>query len=113
MARDRRPQPEMQLIHSWDEVPQFGNEAEESEWWGTHELGDELLDAMESVPLEGDEWAPPARPRTRPVSIRFDESTLNRLRTLAARRHKGYQSLLREFVVERLYEEEKREGLVG
>ena len=26
---------------------------------------------------------------------------------------KGYQTLLKEFVVERLYEEEKREGLVG
>jgi hypothetical protein len=26
---------------------------------------------------------------------------------------KGYQTLLKEFVIERLYEEEKREGLVG
>jgi len=33
---------------------------------------------------------------------------------VAARcRDKGYQTLLKEFVAERLYEEEKREGLVG
>jgi hypothetical protein len=31
---------------------------------------------------------------------------------LAAKKHKGYQTLLKEFVVERRYEEEKREGLL-
>ena len=31
---------------------------------------------------------------------------------LAARRNTGYQTLLKEFVVERLYEEEKREGII-
>jgi len=51
--------------------------------------------------------------RTHPVAIRFDDSTLDRVRALARRRHKGYQTLLKEFVVERLYEEEKREGMVG
>jgi hypothetical protein len=45
--------------------------------------------------------------------VRFDDSTLQRIKALAARRHKGYQTLLKEFVIERLYEEEKREGLVG
>ncbi len=44
--------------------------------------------------------------------MRFDEFTLKRLRVLAARRNTGYQTLLKEFVVERLYEEEKREGLI-
>lgn len=53
------------------------------------------------------------RPRTRSVVIRFDDSTLRRMKALALRRHKGYQTLLKEFVVERLYDEEKREGLVG
>jgi hypothetical protein len=33
--------------------------------------------------------------------------------TTARKRHKGYQTLLKEFVIERLYEEEKREGLHG
>jgi hypothetical protein len=53
-----------------------------------------------------------ARGRTKPVAVRFDEFTLERLRTLAARRNTGYQTLLKEFVVERLYEEEKREGII-
>lgn len=50
--------------------------------------------------------------RTKPVAVRFDEFTLDRLRALAARRNTGYQTLLKEFVVERLYEEEKREGII-
>ncbi|MGH8585357.1 MAG: CopG family antitoxin [Gammaproteobacteria bacterium] len=97
-------------VHSWDEVPAFGSEAEESAFWATHELSDELLAQMTT---EGDAKLPPPRPRTRPIAIRFDESTILRVKALAHRRGKGYQTLLKEFVAERLYEEEKREGVVG
>lgn len=50
--------------------------------------------------------------RTTPIAIRFDQFTLYRLKALAAARNTGYQTLLKEFVVERLYEEEKREGII-
>jgi hypothetical protein len=50
--------------------------------------------------------------RTTPIAVRFDQFTLKRLKTLAASRNTGYQTLLKEFVVERLYEEEKREGII-
>ena len=96
-------------INSLDEIPDFTSEAEEAEFWSTHGLGDELLDQM--GPL--DDVLPPARPRTRPVVIRFDDDTLARLRELARVKGKGFQTLLEEFAVERLYEEEKRAGLVG
>jgi hypothetical protein len=52
------------------------------------------------------------RGRTTPVAVRFDQFTLTRLRTLAALRNTGYQTLLKEFVVERLYEEEVRMGII-
>lgn len=45
--------------------------------------------------------------------MRFDPDTLARLKAVARRKHKGYQTLLKEFVMERLYEEEKREGLIA
>lgn len=50
--------------------------------------------------------------RTRPVAIRFDEFTLRRLKDLAASRNTGYQTLLKSFVLERLYEEEKRDRII-
>ena len=94
-----------------DDIPAFANEDEEDAFWSTHELAGELLESMERVPEEGDEWAPPARSRTTGVLIRFPEDTLVRAKALAAKRHVPYQTLLKEFISERLYEEEKRAGL--
>jgi len=50
--------------------------------------------------------------RTKPISLRLDRFTVERLTALAALRNTGYQTLLKEFVVERLYEEEKRAGII-
>jgi hypothetical protein len=50
--------------------------------------------------------------RTKPIAIRLDQFTVRRLKTLAALRNVGYQTLLKEFVVERLYEEERRAGII-
>jgi len=49
--------------------------------------------------------------RSKPVQIRFTADTIRRAKALAAERNTGYQTLIKEFVTERLYEEEKRAGL--
>ena len=100
---------QMKEIMSPEEIPDFENEEEEAEFWATHSLGEKFLEKFGAVP-EG--VLPAWRPRTRPISLRFDEDVLRRLRAVANSKHKGYQTLLKEFVVERLYEEEKREGLL-
>lgn len=100
----------MKEINSPDEIPEFESEREEHEFWSTHSLSEEFFEKAEPVP-EG--VLPPPRPRTRPISLRFDEDVLARVKVMAARKHKGYQTMLKEFVVERLYEEEKREGIIG
>jgi len=104
MKRER-----MKEISSLEEIPGFKSEEEEAEFWATHSLGNELLEKMGPV---RENVLPPARPRTRPIAVRFDGDTLKRLKALAEKKHKGYQTLLKEFVTERLYEEEKREGIV-
>jgi hypothetical protein len=50
--------------------------------------------------------------RTTAIALRLDRFTLERLKALAALRNTRYQTLLKAFVVERLYEEEKRAGIV-
>ncbi|ERR1022692_453397 len=71
------------------------------------------LDEIEEREQRGHATRPPrARGRTTPIAVRFDEFTIKRLKDLAARRNTGYQTLLKEFVVERLYEEEKREHII-
>ncbi|CAN5203393.1 hypothetical protein BH20ACT24_BH20ACT24_02570 [soil metagenome] len=109
MASTRR-QSRMTTVHSWEEVPAFASEAAEAAFWATHELNDALLADMTS---DADESLPPPRARTKPVALRFDETLIRRAKALAFRRGTGYQTLLKEFIVERLYEEEKREGFIG
>lgn len=92
----------MIVVNQPEEIPAFANEDEEHEFWGTHELGPGMLARRRRS----------REPRTRPVPIRFDSVTLTRLRRLADRRGVGYQTLLRQFVLERLYEEEIRDGVV-
>ncbi len=63
----------------------------------------------ETIP---DDVLPPPRTPRYPVSVRLENDILHRLRVLATRKGMGYQTLLKQLLVERLYEEEKREGLV-
>ena len=106
---------ERKEIKSWDEVPSFASEREEQAWWDEHDVSEELLETFGPVP-EG-ELPPPrertvTRPRKTPVSVRMEEELVDRLRVLAAVKGIGYQTLLRQFVSERVYEEEKREGIL-
>ncbi len=105
----RRPTRSLTPVNDPSEIPEFADEAEERAFWETHEFGPGMLDDAEPDPILS---SIPVRPRTRPVPVRFDEDTLRRLRVLAARKNTGYQTLLKTFVQERLYEEEKREGII-
>jgi hypothetical protein len=100
---------ELTEIKDLREIPDLADEAEEAEFWATHQFSDSVA-AGAVMPPHG--LLPKPRPRTMPVAVRFDSSTLDRIKAVALRRHKGYQTLLKEFVVERLYEEERREGLI-
>ncbi len=110
MPSTRRPKMQMKMkqIQSLDEIPAFQNEADESEFWSTHSLGEGILTQMGPLP---EEVLPRDPDRTRPVVVRFDDDVIRRLKLLAQRNGKGYQALIQEFVVERLDEEEKREDV--
>jgi hypothetical protein len=105
------------LVHPED-VPAFADDAEEQAWWATHEIeGTWTRRRPEDLPLverfrqQREEHRRPRR--TQPVLLRLDADILDRLRAMADRKGTGYQTLLKRFVIERLYEEEKLEGLVA
>jgi hypothetical protein len=115
-GRATHPEPVQELVHHWNAIPAFADEDAERAWWRTHRLAPELLEHMQPVPEAGDDDLPiPARPRSagQLLSVRLETDTLRRLRALAAKKGTKYQTLLKQFVVERLYEEEQREGLVA
>ncbi|MGH3144896.1 MAG: CopG family antitoxin [Rubrobacter sp.] len=103
-------------IKSWDELPSFASEREEQAWWDEHDISEELLETFEPR-SERTKLPPPrektvTRPRKAPVSVRMEEDLVSRLKGLAAIKGVGYQTLLRQFVADRVYEEEKREGIL-
>jgi hypothetical protein len=111
----------MAEVNSWDEVPEFADDQEAAAWWDTHTPGPGLLQDARDVPPAGAPWLPipadtsrPARrPPALPINLRLEADTVRRLRRLAEKKGTKYQTLLKAFVQERLYEEEKREGLLG
>ena len=100
------------ILYSPDDIPQGMTEAEEAVFWDTHTWSEELMDAAAKQPR--DPHLPPPRPKVRSstTSIRLEQDVIKRLKALARKKGTGYQTLLKQFVGERLYEEEKREGLL-
>ncbi|EJY57254.1 hypothetical protein URH17368_0044 [Alicyclobacillus hesperidum URH17-3-68] len=95
----------MEPIREPKKVPQHFTDKESADYWDTHELTEEFL--LNTRLLDESEM-PPKRADTKTITIRIDIDTIERLQKVAERRHKGYQTLLKQFVIERLYEEEKR-----
>ena len=91
------------------QIPEGMSEREAAEFWQQHIVTEEYLERTEEV-----SDLPPTRPRkaSHHTSIRLDEDTVGRLKALSKRKGKGYQTLIKEFILERLYEEEKREGVL-
>lgn len=101
MNRETKP------IDSPGDIPAGLSDEERMAFLEERGVSEYFLDNVEEAP---EEERP--RPRTRPINIRFDDFTLGRLKDLAKSRNVGYQTLLKEFVLERLYEEERRQGVL-
>lgn len=89
------------------EVPLNMTDEQSATYWESHEITEDFVKAARS--LEAAEM-PPTRTQAKTVTVRFDTDTLSRLQKLAREKHKGYQTLLKQFVIERLYEEEKKQN---
>ncbi|GAA5533704.1 CopG family antitoxin [Deinococcus aluminii] len=92
----------MPLINSRAEIPEFATEEEYIEFWQTHSIGPSLIEEGKNAP----------KFQALAARLRLDEDMEKRLKHVAALKKVPYQTLLKQFVAERLYEEEKRLGLV-
>ncbi|GAK41538.1 hypothetical protein TCA2_4029 [Paenibacillus sp. TCA20] len=94
----------MKIITSRDQIPEHMSDAEAAEFWSNHYMSDELL---ESSIIEEEDYDLPRR-KSLAISVHLDEDLIQRIRTLAKQRNKSYQTLIKEFLIERTYEEEKK-----
>lgn len=85
-----------QVLRSWSEVPAFDSPRDEAEFWLHHSLDPKLMNV--SV-LKGD-----AR-ESATVTLRFDPRLLARLKRVARSRYLNYQSMIKQWLAERLEQE--------
>jgi predicted DNA binding CopG/RHH family protein len=81
-------------------TPKFKSEAEEVEFWATHD-STEYVDYSKAKRVV----FPDLKPSTRTISIRLPESLIEHLKVLANKRDVPYQSLLKMFLSEKVAEE--------
>lgn len=89
----------MKSITSWTEIPDFEDEEEEARFWTEHELAPALMKASEH--------SPDSRESTT-ITLRFDPRMLSRIKRIARSRFLNYQSMMKQWLAERLEDELRR-----
>jgi len=86
----------MNVINTWSEMPRFESEEEEVSFWQNHRLDARL---MNGSLLKTD-----SRESTT-VTLRIDPRMLARIKRLARTRYLNYQSMIKQWLSERLEKE--------
>ncbi|MCX6934790.1 MAG: CopG family antitoxin [Verrucomicrobia bacterium] len=84
------------LIRSWEEIPFFPNPKEEAAYWASHQLEVALMAGSLSRSEGQDSTS---------ITLRMDPRMLSRLKRIAARRYLNYQSMMKQWIAERLEKE--------
>ncbi len=90
----------MNTISNWDEVPLFDSEAAEAAYWAENRPD---LRLMESAVASSTELA-----ESITITLRMDPRMLARIKRLARSRYLNYQSMMKQWISERM-ESELRE----
>src|SRR6266540_3084271 len=93
----------MNTISNWDEVPLFDSEAAEAAYWAENRPA---LRLMESAVASSTELA-----ESITITLRMDPRMLARIKRLARSRYLNYQSMMKQWLSERMESElREREG---
>ena len=87
------------VITDWESVPLFTGLAEEVRFWREHQIGQRLMQTS----LVGTDTN-----ESTTITLRIDPRMLSRLKRLARQRYLNYQSMLKQWVAERLEKEQDR-----
>ena len=86
----------MNTITSWTDIPPFENEAKEAAYWQEHELDAKLMVSSTHKPDTRESTT---------ITLRFDPRMLARIKRLARSRYLNYQSMMKQWLAERIEEE--------
>jgi predicted DNA binding CopG/RHH family protein len=84
------------VVTDWESVPLFANIGEETRFWEEHQISQRLMQSS----LAGTDTN-----ESTTITLRIDPRMLSRLKRLARQRYLNYQSMLKQWVAERLEKE--------
>lgn len=90
----------MNIVTNWDEVPLFDNETAEAAFWAESQADVRLMEAAVAAGGESSESVT--------ITLRMDPRMLARIKRLARSRYLNYQSMIKQWLSERM-EHELRE----
>ena len=90
----------MNVINSWDDVPLFDSEEGEAAYWAENRLDLRLMESAVAGTSELSESVT--------ITLRMDPRMLARIKRLARTRYLNYQSMMKQWLSERM-ENELRE----
>ena len=91
----------MDVVTKWEAIPSFASEREEVQYWLTHRLDAKLIE--ESV-------AGTDQSESTTITLRIDPRMLARVKRLARSRYLNYQSMIKQWISERLETEFRQRG---
>ncbi len=83
-------------VTNWETVPVFANMTEEAQYWESHQIDLRLMQTS-LVSTDTNE--------STTITLRMDPRMLSRLKRLARQRYLNYQSMLKQWLAERLEDE--------
>ena len=89
----------MKQISDWEEVPQFDGEAAEAAYWADTGVAPRLMELALAQSGDGIESVT--------ISLRMDPRMLSKIKRLARSQYLGYQSMIKQWMSERLEQETK------
>ncbi len=84
-------------ITSWEEVPLFDSEDSEAAFWAENEVDLRLMEVATTATTEGADSVT--------ITLRIDPRMLARIKRLARERYLNYQSMIKQWLSERMEKE--------
>lgn len=87
----------MNLVSTWEEVPLFDGEEAEAAYWADTRIDLRLMENAVASSAEGTDSVT--------ITLRMDPRMLGRIKRLARERYLNYQSMIKQWLSERMEQE--------
>ena len=91
----------MDIVMQWEEIPPFACEHDEAKFWTAHRLDAKLMELSTAGADQSESTT---------ITLRIDPRMLSRIKRLARSRYLNYQSMMKQWLSERMESELRERG---